>query len=185
MGSSMHSKLAMKCVYSLSHRSRCRCSCDPLADWGKLEHGACVGLSDAGCVVGVHEVPVGQAVVQQESASESSASARPALYLVKSTFVHVPLPSSLRSLVSKAHAASSAVGLMVTRAITITVRSAPASDGEALHMNAYHTSNLIHVLRLPLDPAKSSRTASCRTRCCIMCSVGCLLLLVRYVHRQS
>ena len=38
---SMHSKLAMKCVYSLSHRSRCRCSCDPLADWGKLEHGGC------------------------------------------------------------------------------------------------------------------------------------------------
>ena len=100
MNTSMHSKLAMKCVYSLSHRSRCRCSCDPLADWGKLEHGACVGLSDAGCVVGVHEVPVGQAVVQQESASESSASARPALYLVKSTFVHVPLPSSLRSLSS-------------------------------------------------------------------------------------
>ena len=27
-----------------------------------------------------------------------------------------------------------------------------------------HTSNLIHVLRLSLDPAKSSRTASCRTR---------------------
>ena len=61
-------------------------------------------------------------------------------------------------------AASSSVGLMVTRAITITARSAPASDGEALHMNAYHTSNLIHVLRLSLDPAKSSRTASCRTR---------------------
>ena len=63
-------------------------------------------------------------------------------------------------------AASSSVGLMVTRAITITARSAPASDGEALHMNAYHTSNLIHVLRLSLDPAKGSRTASCRTRCC-------------------
>ena len=41
MNTSMHSKLAMKCVYSLSHRSRCRCSCDPLADWGKLEHGGC------------------------------------------------------------------------------------------------------------------------------------------------
>ena len=38
------------------------------------------------------------------------------------------------------------VGLLVTRAITITARSAPALDGEALHMNAYHTSNLIHVL---------------------------------------
>ena len=81
-------------------------------------------------------------------------------------------------------AASSSVGLMVTRAITITARSAPASDGEALHMNAYHTSNLIHVLRLPLDPAKSSRTASCRTRCCIMCSVGCLLLLHGVLRRM-
>jgi hypothetical protein len=81
-------------------------------------------------------------------------------------------------------AASSSVGLMVTRAITITARSAPASDGEALHMNAYHTSNLIHVLRLTLDPAKSSRTASCRTRCCIMCSVGCLLLLHGVLRRM-